>query len=93
MKSNFLGILLAIACVCNAQHEDLKTRYKQVKVATEGMLAVMNASYKWGYVDERTLVEVVPTVYDKVYGFAEGYSCVSLNDKFGFIDKTGKEIQ
>lgn len=31
-------------------------------------------------------------LYDEVYAFQEGMAAVKLNDKFGFIDLTGKEV-
>lgn len=30
--------------------------------------------------------------FDDVYGFSDGLVCIRLNDKFGLIDKTGKEV-
>ena len=37
-------------------------------------------------------VEVVPCIYDYVGPFSEGLAVVTLNDKCGYIDKTGKEV-
>ncbi|MBK7505882.1 MAG: WG repeat-containing protein [Bacteroidetes bacterium] len=31
-------------------------------------------------------------MYDDVFGFSEGLACVKKNDKYGFIDKTSKEV-
>ena len=36
---------------------------------------------------------VIPAKYDKVNDFVEGLAAVEANGKWGFIDKTGKEIQ
>ncbi|MBK7307044.1 MAG: WG repeat-containing protein [Chitinophagaceae bacterium] len=32
---------------------------------------------------------MIPFIYQFVYSFSEGFAAVSLNDKWGFIDKTG----
>ena len=35
---------------------------------------------------------MIPIKYDKAWSFSEGLANVKLNDKWGFIDKTGKEV-
>ena len=91
-KITLLTTLLFCVFLLKAQDLNLKARYKTVADnPSEGMLAVMNSSYKWGFVDAKTGTELVAPKYDNVYGFSEGLSSVSLNDKFGFIDKSGNE--
>jgi hypothetical protein len=41
---------------------------------------------------EAGYVVIVPPKYDRVENFSDGMAGVMLNDKWGFIDKTGKEI-
>jgi hypothetical protein len=35
---------------------------------------------------------VIPCIYDWLTGFSEGFAAVKLNNKWGFIDKTGKAV-
>ena len=35
---------------------------------------------------------MIPIKYDDADSFSEGLATVKLNDKYGFIDKTGKEV-
>jgi len=54
-------------------------------------MAIVGTGGKYGFVNTEG-VEAVPLIYDKVYNFNEGFAWVVLNDKYSFIDKTGKEI-
>ena len=45
-------------------------------------IPAMAASYK----------EVVSCRYDDAFDFSEGLATVELNGKYGYIDKTGKEV-
>jgi hypothetical protein len=48
---------------------------------------------KWGYRDKKTGTMAVPCKYDKAYDFfVSGLAAVKLDNKWGVIDKTGKEI-
>ena len=48
---------------------------------------------KYGFKDKATKQIVIQARYEKTIGyFAEGLTAVMLNEKWGFIDKTGKEI-
>jgi len=56
-------------------------------------LAPLKLKGKWGFIDEITGKEVVSPKYDKVRHISRGtLFAVNLNDKWGFIDKTGKEV-
>ena len=47
---------------------------------------------KWGFKDKNTGNMVISCKYDGIAPFSEGMAAVRLNKKFGFIDKTGKEV-
>ena len=49
---------------------------------------------KYGYVGPLNMNEkiVIPAKYDGAYAFSEGLGPVRLNDKWGYIDKTGTEV-
>jgi hypothetical protein len=49
-------------------------------------------SNKWGYKGVKTGKVVVTPKYNSGGNFHEGLARVSLNKKWGFIDKTGKEV-
>ncbi|MDR3108962.1 MAG: WG repeat-containing protein [Planctomycetaceae bacterium] len=57
---------------------------------SEGLVAV-SLNRKWGCINNKTGKEVIPLKYDRAYSFHKGLARVSLGDKRGFIDKTGKE--
>ena len=47
---------------------------------------------KYGFMDSSGTVIVIQPKYDEVFDFSEGLAAVKLNKKFGYIDKTGKEV-
>ena len=48
---------------------------------------------KWGYVDTLKKTQTIMCKYDAAHTFApDGLARVRLNNKWGFIDKTGKEV-
>lgn len=53
-----------------------------------------NDNGKYGYVGPLNMNEkiVIPAKYDGAYTFSEGLGPVRLNDKWGYIDKTGTEV-
>jgi len=52
-----------------------------------------NENGKFGFKDKETGEVVIKAIYDDVAGsFSEGLAKVKLNDKFGFIDATGKVV-
>lgn len=76
-----------------AQTSDLTSRYiKVTEKPSEGILSVMGKNYKWGFVDAKTGIEIVAPKYEVIQDFKEGFAGVGIKDKFGFIDKTGKEV-
>ena len=46
----------------------------------------------FGFVNKETEEVVIPHKYERVQEFSEGLAAVSLNWKWGFIDKIGKEV-
>jgi len=47
---------------------------------------------KTEYIDISSGKSIIPDKYEDVGGFSEGFVAVSLNGKWGFIDRTGKEL-
>jgi len=47
---------------------------------------------KWGYAEYGTKKLVIPTIYDYAKPFAYDIGMVKIFDKWGFIDKTGKQL-
>lgn len=54
-------------------------------------LAPVYNNGKWGYVNEKGLVEI-PYQFDEAMPFINEYGIVKLNDQYGLIDKKGKYI-
>lgn len=69
-------------------------RYAPNVLGKDGPVAVAvragAGGLKWGFVDSSG--EIVPPVYDKVYGYHDGVAAVSRNGKWGFIDTSGAEV-
>ena len=47
--------------------------------------------YKWGVINTKGEI-IIPFTFDKIYHFSEGLAEVNLNNKRGFVDKTGKVV-
>ncbi len=47
---------------------------------------------KWGFIDAKTKLEVIPPIYDKVESFKDGKAKVKIGEKEFYIDKKGNEI-
>lgn len=58
---------------------------------TEGMILVQNNQGKWGYFD-LSGKQIIDFLYDDANCFYENVALVSRDNKFGLIDKNGKEI-
>lgn len=56
-----------------------------------GYAAVVNTEGKWGFVDAKGNL-VIPYKYDTIDYFREGLALVWQGDKYGYIDKSGKEV-
>jgi hypothetical protein len=50
------------------------------------------AGFLWGLTDTASGKLVMDHKYEKIYDFIEGYAVIRLHEKFGLIDKNGKEI-
>lgn len=70
----------------------LEAKYNNTKPFIDG-LAVVEGTFplKWGVID-RQGKEVAPLKYEEIMPFHEGLARVRLDNKYGFIDKTGSEI-
>ena len=44
------------------------------------------------YIQRVPILSFLKIYYTDYYGFSDGLAAVELNDKFGFIDKTGREV-
>jgi hypothetical protein len=51
----------------------------------------MQLSDEWDFVDAVNMTELL-VVYEVIGDFSKGVVRVQLNNKYGFIDKTGREI-
>ena len=68
-------------------------KYYNIDNYDKDLTSVYNESGHFGYVDSKTSQEIIVIgKYDGFFGFHEGVSVVSLNDKYGVIDIKGKEI-
>lgn len=70
-------------------HEVIPLQYQNVKSAfCEGVLGVQKDG-KWGFIDTSGNVEF-PLIYDGVDDFDHGFCSVSINGKFGCMQRDGK---
>ena len=62
------------------------------QIAGQTLMPYLKVNGKFIYVDSSTMKPAFDKEFDEAYSFAEDIACVSLNGKFGYIDKTGKTI-
>ncbi len=70
----------------------IKPQYEQIDSEgsfSEGLIAVKNDSYKWGFIDENGKT-VIGFTFNKAKNFKNGYALV--NNSY-FIDKKGKKLK
>ena len=69
--------------------EIIPVKYDSAWSFSEGLARV--GLDKCGFIDKMG-VEIIPFKYDVAESFIEGLARVKLNGKYGYIDKTDKEI-
>ena len=67
-------------------------RYKYLLVVPDSEFEIIKENNKCGYKLKSLNEVVIPVKYDYVSDFIDGLAIIRLNNKYGFIDKTGKEI-
>lgn len=76
-----------------AEAEQEKARLEQDRLRIESMTLVPYISNnKVGFADLETREIIIPCRYDFVNAFSDGLAQVIINDKYGFIDKSGREV-
>ena len=90
MKKFMMFVAFAAMCVtANAQQ-----KWAYESNYTEGIACVKDANGKWGHINEQG--KLVGQMWRNVKYFREGLAAVSKTVdnwlKYGFIDKTGKEV-
>ena len=53
---------------------------------------IIYENYSYHITDSITGKHIKTLNYDRVWDFSEGFACINLFNKWGFIDSTGKEI-
>lgn len=66
-------------------------KYKSVLWPKEGLSVVVNDDEKFGYCD-LSGNEILPCVYDRAYGFVDGWARVRIGEKYYYIDRSGQKI-
>ena len=80
MKTLIFSILIILfSNICFAQYD------------TTPELIPYRKSTKWGYCNQSKEI-IIPCKYDVATPFSEGLAAVVLNNKYGFIDKEGKDV-
>lgn len=68
-----------------------KVIFDQMLEPSEGLIGVRRAEDgRWGFVSERSFGIAVPTQYDRVWPFRQGYAKVEQNNLYGLIDRRGR---
>lgn len=60
--------------------------------SAQTLIPYLKMNGKTIFVDSATMKPVIEKEFDYAFRFEEGLAAVSLNSKYGYIDKTGKEI-
>ena len=71
-------------------HLDYKATETERIAEDDAKYHIFSENWKYGY--KKDDVVVIPAIYDDAMDFSEGLAGVKLNGKWGFIDKTGKEV-
>lgn len=58
----------------------------------EGRAVIVDKAGKAGYIDVESGLQTVAVVYEAARAYSEGLAAVRQNNKWGFIDKSGKNI-
>ncbi|MDR1056571.1 MAG: TonB family protein [Prevotellaceae bacterium] len=66
-------------------------KYRDIKSASDGFIAVKDGSGKWGFIDKNGKL-IIDFQYDDVGSFYEGLSWVKKFGKYGFIDKNNELV-
>ncbi len=66
-----------------------EVKYHLIHEFNEGLAKVIDLQRKVGYINRKGQ-EVIPTIYNEGKSFSEGLVAVKLDNKWGFIDSTGK---
>lgn len=66
--------------------------YNYIGEICEGLIAVSDKNYRWGYLDADSLEEAIKPQYDYAGEFSGGYANIIMDDKVGFINKEGKIV-
>lgn len=70
-------------------------QYRTASGFSEGLATVIidydSITFGYGFIDKGNNL-VLPAVYQYAFTFSEGYAIVKLYDRFGMIDRQGKEV-
>jgi hypothetical protein len=95
IKKIFLTIMICVANLsCSVSHsqdadEDI---YDYCIRYYSNLPESVKVNEKYGFVSFNSGEEITPFKYDGIGEFDNGLARVRLNDKWGFVDKTGKEV-
>ncbi|MEK7432028.1 MAG: WG repeat-containing protein [Cyanobacteriota bacterium] len=85
-KNNLFGFI-------NSSGKIFTPRFYEIKNYTnDNFLVVRAKDGKYGFVDKNTLETIIAPIFQDAFPFFEGFAKVKINNKYGFIDKTGKFI-
>jgi len=68
-----------------------KAKYQSHSQFSEGLCAVMNSDFQWGFINAKGEV-VIPCQYPEVSDFDEGTTFAHIRDYYIVIDKKGKQL-
>lgn len=72
--------------------EEAKRRAYLLSLPDGEFVYFQKSNGKLGFKLKSSRETIIPAIYDNVGSFSEGLVCVKLNGKWGYIDKTGREI-
>jgi len=95
MKTKILTIIsfvMAFTCYANAQSVNKQKTETTTSLALH-KVKIICENYKYFIADSLTGKHIKDlSNYDSVWDFSQGFACVKLFNKWGFIDSSGKEI-
>jgi hypothetical protein len=101
MKNSYLVALVCCLTVSGfnsfdrsavAQESLIIDRASAVTNSETETFVVTQLGDKYGYADTKGIIKSIPAQFDNAYDFFDGLAAVRMNNKWGYIDKSGNQI-
>jgi hypothetical protein len=100
MKSRYLVALVCCVTAIGFNHVNHAVGAQESLTIEKGSptpseldsFVVTQVGDKYGYADTKGVIKPIPAQFDNAYDFFDGLAAVRMNNKWGYIDKTGNPV-